>query len=107
MFRGLLTPYVKPLTQLLTMRAKANKHVRITTLKGFIIEFCYFRDDYENGSDYDKFMKELSKYMADGSSDHDDAPDGLTGLVALIRRQYPSLYPQVYLKEEDGYTKTE
>jgi predicted phage terminase large subunit-like protein len=105
MFRGLLKPFVKQSTQLLTIRAKANKHIRITTLAGFIKEFCYFRDNYDIGSDYHKFMTELMSYMKDGSSKHDDAADGVTGLCSLIRRQYPQLYPAYQL--EDGYSLTE
>lgn len=104
MFRGLMKPYVKESVQLLTARAKANKMKRIITLAGFVKEFCYFRDDYAPDSEYDKFMIELVGYTKDGESEHDDAPDGLTGCAAFIRRQFGFLYPSTYLREEDGYS---
>lgn len=90
--------------QLLSIRSKSNKHVRILTLSGFIKEFCYFRSDYTADSDYAKFMTELTRYRKmQGESKHDDAPDSLHGLVNMIRRFYPDLYKDYIIlgKEED------
>lgn len=107
MYRGLMRPHVKQSIQLLTSRARANKHVRITTLAGFVKEFFYFRDDYLPDSDYDLFMIALISYLKNGESEHDDAPDSVTGLAAFIRRQYRNLYPNTYLQGDDGYDKKE
>jgi predicted phage terminase large subunit-like protein len=101
MYVQLLSNYYKG--QLLSVRSKSNKHTRILTLAGFIKEFCYFRTDYEVGSDYDKFMTNLTRYVRTGENKHDDAPDSLHGLVNMIRRFYPDLYKDFIVigKEED------
>ena len=105
MYRSLLKPLVSELTQLLSIRAKSNKHVRIQTLAGFIKEFCYFRDDGDE--EYQEFMKNFMAYFKDGTSDHDDAPDAVTGLCAFIRRSHQGLYPAQYLQDKDGYSEKE
>lgn len=103
MYINLLRPLITGETQLLPISAKANKHTRIWTMSGFIKEFCYFRDDDERGEMYDQFMTGLTTYLKDGSSQHDDAPDGLTGLVAMIKRFLSHLYEDIYHQEPDGY----
>lgn len=62
-----------------------NKETRILMQAGYIKEFFYFRDDYEPGSDYDKFMRQLISYVKIGKNKHDDAPDGLTGLAQYVK----------------------
>lgn len=78
--------------QLLPIRAKSNKHTRILTLSGFIKEYCYFKRNYTMNSDYDKFIKNLTRYVKAGENKHDDAPDSLHGLTNMIRKFYPHLY---------------
>jgi len=92
MYGQLLGPLVNKETAILPIRAKTNKHSRITTLAGFIKEHCVFRSDYAHGSDYDKFMKNLCSYLKSGRSQHDDAPDSLEGLCAMIKAFYSHLY---------------
>ena len=92
MYSQLLTPKVNEMIGLLGIKATTNKHSRITTLAGFIKEYCYFRTDYEHGSDYYLFMKNLTEYLKNGKSEHDDAPDSLQGLCAMIKAFYAHLY---------------
>lgn len=62
-----------------------NKETRILMNAGYIKEYFYFRDDYEPGSDYDKFMRALTSYVKMGKNKHDDAPDALTGLAEFMK----------------------
>lgn len=62
-----------------------NKETRILMSAGYIKEHFYFREDYEPGSDYDKFMRQLTSYMKMGKNKHDDAADSLTGLAEYCK----------------------
>lgn len=61
-----------------------NKETRIIMKSGQIKKFFYFRNDYETGSDYDLYMKNLKSYKRMGKNKHDDAPDATTGLAERI-----------------------
>jgi predicted phage terminase large subunit-like protein len=65
--------------------ATTNKETRILMNAGYVKEYFYFRDDYEPGSDYDKFMRQLTSYVKLGKNKHDDAPDGVTGLAEYMK----------------------
>jgi PBSX family phage terminase large subunit len=84
MYQQLLQPLINTSTTLQQVRAKGNKHGRIMALSGFIKEHFVFRNDYEYGSDYDLFMRNLTQYLKDGKSAHDDAPDSLEGLAKMF-----------------------
>lgn len=58
-----------------------NKETRILMNAGYIKEYFYFRNDYEPGSDYDKFMRQFTSYVKLGKNKHDDAADAVTGLA--------------------------
>ena len=88
MYKQLLSPLINEGTMLLPIRSKSNKHARIITVSGLIREFFVFRDDYEHGSEYHKFMQNVWSYMKDGTSEHDDAPDSLHGLCVLFKSFY-------------------
>jgi predicted phage terminase large subunit-like protein len=62
-----------------------NKETRILMSSGYIKDYFYFRDDYLPGSDYDKFMRQLTSYIRLGKNKHDDAPDALTGLADFMK----------------------
>jgi predicted phage terminase large subunit-like protein len=62
-----------------------NKETRILMMAGYIKEYFYFRNDYEVGSDYDKFMRALTSYVKLGKNKHDDAPDSITGLADYMK----------------------
>ena len=61
-----------------------NKETRIITQAGYIKEYFYFRSDYMPGSDYDKYMRQLTGYVKLGRNSHDDACDATTGLSEMI-----------------------
>ena len=61
-----------------------NKETRILMQAGYIKEYFYFRNDYEPGSDYDKFMRQFTNYVKLGRNTHDDAVDAVTGLAELV-----------------------
>jgi predicted phage terminase large subunit-like protein len=68
----------------LSEHTSQNKETRILMKSGYIKENFYFRDDYEPGSDYDKYMRALTGYIKLGKNKHDDAPDATTGLAEHI-----------------------
>lgn len=61
-----------------------NKETRILMKSGQVKKNFYFRSDYKPGSDYAKFIKQLTSYVKMGKNDHDDAPDSMTGLAEQI-----------------------
>jgi predicted phage terminase large subunit-like protein len=64
-----------------------NKETRMLMSAGYVKEYFYFRSDYEPGSDYDKFMRQLTSYVKMGKNKHDDAPDSITGLADYSKRK--------------------
>ncbi|HYD91741.1 MAG TPA: phage terminase large subunit [Flavobacterium sp.] len=70
----------------------ANKETRILMNAGYIKNNFYFRDDYEPGSDYDKFMRQMTSYVKIGKNKHDDANDGITGLAEYVKKNL--LFPR-------------
>jgi len=89
-------------TALIPKRAKGNKHTRIITASGFIKTHCYFlhESEYDQGSEYDLFMKNLTKYMKKaGAVKHDDAPDSMSGLAKMIISYYPHLFEGVIIQD--------
>lgn len=73
---------------IIPVHQSTNKHSRIIQNAHFIRNHFVFRNDYEFGSDYDKAMKEVFSYTKDGKAKHDDAPDSLALLSALVRDLY-------------------
>lgn len=65
---------------------KGNKHHRIVGNSEYIKKYFVFREDYEVGSMYDSYMREMLTYTKDAKAKFDDAPDGTTGL-ALLKRE--------------------
>lgn len=63
-----------------------NKETRILMAAAYIKAYFVFRSDYKVGSDYDKFMINLTSYMKAGDNLHDDAPDTVTGLKEDVCR---------------------
>ena len=100
--------YHKPTTQ--------NKETRILMNSGYIKQYFYFRSDYEPGSDYDKFMRQLTSYIRLGKNKHDDAPDCTTAAAEYMQNTFylkpnklkckPGWYDETEL-EDKGYSKGE
>lgn len=85
--------YFEPTTQ--------NKETRILMNAGYIKEYFYFRNDYEPGSDYDKYMRQLTSYVKLGKNKNDDAADATTGLAEYMQNCF---YIRPQAKEElTGY----
>lgn len=84
------------------VKTTSNKETRILDASGFIKKYFYFRNDYEKGSDYHKFMKELTGYLKNPKGEqHDDAPDSLAGLKIMIESGSfvpASLFPKSYFQ---------
>ncbi|SDG73878.1 phage uncharacterized protein (putative large terminase), C-terminal domain-containing protein [Aneurinibacillus thermoaerophilus] len=74
----------KTFTFINTKQNTQNKETRILMKSGQIKQHFVFREDYEIGSDYDKFMNELTSYVKLGKNKHDDAVDAATGLAETI-----------------------
>jgi predicted phage terminase large subunit-like protein len=71
--------------QVIAESTTTNKETRILMAGGYIKEFFYFRSDYVAGSDYDKFMRQLTNYIKIGKNKHDDAADATTGLSKFAK----------------------
>ena len=71
--------------------AKGHKVTRIVANSGWILEHCYFLDnsEYELNSEYDKFIKHLTKYnKEDGLNQVDDSADSMALLAWYIRIKF-------------------
>lgn len=64
-----------------------NKETRILMKSGQIKIFFWFRNDYLLGSDYDKYMRQLTSYVKLGKNKHDDAADATTGLAEMFEKK--------------------
>lgn len=62
----------------------SNKETRIFMGSGYVKRNFYFRNDYRPGSDYDKFMRQLTSYVRLGKNTHDDAADSITKLAEIM-----------------------
>lgn len=94
-FIRLLRQLVSP-DKVLTVNNSAAKLTRILMVYGFIKQYVYLLDEseYEHGSEYDQFVKQIFTFMKDGSSPHDDAIDSLSGLMNFIQGYLPHLFKQ-------------
>lgn len=66
-------------------RTTQNKETRMLMKSGWIKQHVHFLDssEYTRGSEYGRFMDNLTGYKKEGSNRHDDAPDALTILAEL------------------------
>ena len=72
-----------------TRRTLTNKQTRIEFASDNIIKHFWFKDPstYKRGSQYDKFMRNLTSYTRTGKVKHDDAPDALAMAENELRRR--------------------
>jgi predicted phage terminase large subunit-like protein len=71
--------------QVIAEQATTNKETRILMASGYVKEFFYFRNDYAAGSQYDKYMRQLTSYVKLGKNKHDDGADATTGLSQFAK----------------------
>ncbi len=62
----------------------SNKVTRICSCSDVILDNYYFKDEVGYGTDYHRFMKEVTTFVNLGKNVHDDAPDSLTILEQLV-----------------------
>jgi predicted phage terminase large subunit-like protein len=79
-----------------------NKEYRILQQSKWIKQYMHFRDDIKPGTDYDRFLTWLRKYVKYGKNKHDDAPDVLANCAEWIRGALCKEKPYV-----DKYRKIE
>ncbi len=86
----------QPETEVRAVKNTVNKHIRILSNSGFIKKHMYFRSDYQDHPQYERFMINLLGYnkVQEGVSRniHDDAPDSLAELMQLFRSDFPDLF---------------
>lgn len=71
--------------QIIDEATTSNKETRILMNSGYVREFFYFRTDYLPGSDYDKYMRQLTSYVLMGRNTHDDATDATCMLGEYVK----------------------
>jgi hypothetical protein len=94
MYSQLLRPKINKKTLILPVRAKQQKHARITQMEGMIKMNMVFRSDYDQNSEYHKFLKNVWEYNKQGTVKHDDAPDTLEGLMRKCMEVHSSIFLQ-------------
>jgi len=76
-----------------TFNAVGNKETRIISNEAIITDHFVFRSDYEIGSDYHIFMKQIKSFNKDEKlNGHDDAPDATASLARILNRSFPHLF---------------
>lgn len=72
-----------------TRRTLSNKQTRIEFASDNILKHFWFKDPstYKRGSQYDKFMRNLTGYTRTGKVKHDDAPDALAMAENELRKR--------------------
>lgn len=83
-------------------RTVTNKETRILMNSGYVKEHVYFRSDYEEGSMYDKFMKQITSYVKMAKNPHDDAVDCITMLIENYSMRKFGSEEKPFIDEEEG-----
>ena len=75
------------ITHITKKRTTSNKLTRIIVNSDYVKKNFYFKDKsrYEPGSEYGRYMKELTSFTHAGKNPHDDAPDGTVMLVEFLQ----------------------
>ena len=89
----------------ITRNTTTNKETRIMMSAGYVKEYFYFRSDYEPGSNYDKYMRQMTSYIRLGKNKHDDAADCTTFLAE--RTKYRLFEKPIEKDPYDDLTPTE
>lgn len=89
----------KVTTRIMPVTSHTKKETRIQMSEAFVKNYFYFveEDEIVPNSHYARFMEELTSYMKDGSSKHDDAADAISGLAKLVqamcKKEFPIIIP--------------
>ena len=75
------------ITHITKKRTTSNKLTRIIVNSDYVKKNFYFKDKskYAPGSEYGRYMKELTGFTHAGKNAHDDAPDGTVMLVEFLQ----------------------
>lgn len=75
------------ITHITKKRTTSNKLTRIIVNSDYVKKNFYFKDKskYAPGSEYARYMKELTSFTHAGKNAHDDAPDGTVMLVEFLQ----------------------
>lgn len=75
------------ITHITKKRTTSNKLTKIIVNSDYVKKNFYFKDKsrYEPGSEYGRYMKELTSFTHAGKNSHDDAPDGTVMLVEFLQ----------------------
>lgn len=92
LYPSMIEGKLNSVTSLLSIREHTGKHTRIITNAGFVKRHVKFKRNVEHGSEYYEFMKNITQYLKDGKSEHDDGIDALTGLCTMTKLFYSNLY---------------
>jgi len=79
-----------------------NKHTRILAMAAFIRNRFWFDEDYEKDPQYRAFMKNLTSYLKEGKTKHDDAPDSLAGLARFFMRNFDHIFGATSNKPQEA-----
>lgn len=83
-------------------RTTTNKETRILMNSGYVKEHVYFRSDYEEGSQYDKFIRKLVAYVKMGKNQEDGSADALTMIIEnYSMRKFINDKPKFYDEEDN------
>lgn len=66
----------------------SNKETRVLMQAAWIVDNFVFRDDYEQGSEYDIFMQHLTAYLKMVKNQLDDAADVMAAASQFIKRLF-------------------
>ena len=75
------------ITHITKKRTTSNKLTRIIVNSDYVKKNFYFKDKskYAPGSEYGRYMKELTSFTHAGKNPHDDAPDATVMLVEFLQ----------------------
>lgn len=70
-----------------------NKHTRIDNSKMFVVNHIMFRSDIQPGSEYDRYMSNVTKYpKIKPKNGHDDGADSTAGLAKELHLNFRHLF---------------
>ena len=76
-------------TKVLGINNSQNKGTRIFMHSSYVLRKFLFLN--EETGEYGEFIRALAKYQHEGKNKNDDAPDGATGLAAMVQAFLPKL----------------